>query len=150
MAIIYDHEWTPKRVSEELIEAVGWATRTGGRVGPAGFGSGMPEIMMTQMERIAEQWPLLPNDPPRRAFSPARVSQMERILLWQTKYLSESPIVAVELSIWLFCKVRKGARYGAILERAGKSRATSNRSKDRALALISVGLTKDRIKRGQH
>lgn len=150
MERIEDDEWTPKIVGEELIEAVGWAMRSGGRVGPAGFGSGMPQIMMTQMERIAEQWPLLPNEPQRRAFAPARVSQMERILLWQTRYLMDSPIVAAELSTWLFCKIKKGARYGAVIERAGKSRATATRSKDRALALIAVGLTRDGIARGKH
>jgi hypothetical protein len=146
-------EWTPKDVGEELIEAIGWAFRAGGRVGPAGFGSGMPQIMMTHMERIAEQWPLLDDQdaaPRRKFYTPAQISRMERVLFWQTRYLMESPIIAAALSTWLFCKIKKGARYGDVLKRQGVARATGSRQKDRALAMIAIGLTRDQIARGEH
>lgn len=153
MERIEQDEWTPKDVGEELIRAVQWANRTGGRVGPAGYGSGMPQIMMTQMERLAEQWPLLDDmdaQPMRRGYSPGDVSQMERILIWQTTYLSDSPVVANALCVWLFCKIKRGARYGKVIDAMGGSRATAYRQRDRALALIATGLTRDGIARGRH
>ena len=148
-----EDEWTPKDVGEEMIRAAKWAFRSGGRAGPAGYGSGMPQMMMTHMDRIAEQWPLLDNQdeaPKRRFYAPDEISRMERILFWQTDYLQESPIVAVALNIWIFCKVKRGARYGSVIDKMGSSRATAYRQRGRALALISVGLTRDGIKRGAH
>lgn len=150
---VEDHEWTPKIVGEELVEAVRWAYRAGGRVGPAGYGSGMPQIMMTHMDRIAEQWPLLDDmdaEPRRRAYGPAEVSRMERVLLWQVTYLKESPVVGEALSLWVFCKIKKGVKYGDAVDRQGLARATAYRRRDRALAMIATGLTRDGVLRGKH
>ena len=146
-------EWTPKAVGEELTEAVRWAIRAGGRVGPAGIKSGMPSLMMDDFDRLAEQWDLtrdLEAKPMRRMYSPAEVSRAERILLWPMTYLSEHPRQARALSFWVLCKARPKVRYSAALDAVGVSRATAYRQRDRGLSLIAQGLTADGIARGRH
>ena len=153
MERIEQDEWTPKLVGEELVEAVRWAYRAGGRVGPAGYGSGMPQMMMSQMDRLAEQWDIVADQEPvprRRMLGPDEVSRAERVLLWQSTYLKDSPVVAEALAIWIFCKIKKGVRYGDALDRQGIARATAYRRRDNALAMIAKGLTRDGIARGRH
>jgi len=148
-----ESDWTPKDVGDELIKAARWAYQFGGRVGPSGYGSGMPAMMMTQMDRLAEKWPLLDDMdavPMRRGYSSHEISRFERVLFWQSDYLSESPVVATALCVWIFCKIKKGVRYGGAIDALGISRATAYRQRDRALSLIAVGLTRDGIPRGDH
>jgi hypothetical protein len=150
---IEEWEWTPKIVGEEMVEAAKWAFRNGGRVGPAGYGSGMPQIMMDDFDRLAEQWDLMRDmdaQPMRRQLSPAEVSRMDRVLMWQMNYLIASPVAANGLNLWLFCKVKRKARYSDLIDGSGMSRATAYRRRDNALAMIAKGLTRDGVKRGQH
>lgn len=150
---VEQHEWTPKAVGEELTQAVKWAMRFGGRVGPAGIKSGMPALMMDDYDRLAEQWDLVRDQearPKGRMYTPAEVSRAERILQWPIAYLSEHPRNARAVSFWVLCKARPKLRYSAALDAVGISRATAYRHRDRGLSLIAQGLTADGIERGRH
>jgi len=147
------NEWTPQRVGEALSEALKWCAKSGGRVGPAGFGSGMPQIIMDDFDRLAEQWPLIRDtepEPMRRSFSAADVSRMERVLMWQAEYLSDRRDECKALNIWLICKVKRGLKYGEAISAAGMSRATAYRQRDKALSIIGQRLTAAQIERGRH
>ena len=73
-----------------------------------------------------------------------------RVLMWQATYLGTAPAAAEALSIWIFCKIKRGVRYGDVLDRKGIARATAYRRRDRALSIIATGLTRDGIPRGKH
>lgn len=150
---IPENEWTPQRVGEELVQALRWCAKSGGRVGPAGFGSGMPAIIMDDFDRLAEQWPLIRDleaEPFRRQLSPAEVSRMERVLLWQLEYLGGRAKHQAALNIWLLTKIKRGLSYGDAIKAAGLSRATAYRQRDRALSIIAQALTAAEIARGKH
>lgn len=154
MERIEQDEWTPKIVGEELTEAVRWAYYAGGRVGPAGYGSGMPAMMMNYLDRLAEGWDIVADQEPvkksRRFLAPDEVSRAERVLMWQATYLGTAPAAAEALSIWVLCKIKRGVRYVDVLDRKGIARATAYRRRDRALSIIATGLTRDGIPRGKH
>jgi hypothetical protein len=140
--------WTPKAVETALLEAVKWAMRTGGRVGPTGFRSGLPQMIMTQFDRLSEQWPAvqeLEARPMRVQLSPAQISRMERVLEWQLRYLGDKPQSAAALSLWLFCKTRKGFSFSDAIKDKSLSRATIYRKRDMAVMFIALGLERDGI-----
>ena len=145
--------WTPKLVGEELLEAIRWANRAAGPVGPARVRSGMPDLAMIASDRDFEGWPPiadLETRPVRRAIPPARVSQFERVLWWQATYLKDQPGAARVLKHWVRAKLTKGMTFGEACDRRGWSRPTAYRRRDEALREIAVGLTMACIQRGQH
>ena len=145
-------QWSPKLVGERLVEAVRWARYSGGRVGPAGIGSGLPMMILTEEERIAEFG--LPDGPDeeeekaarhklRIQATPAQVSAYERALEWPTIYLvPDHQESARVLGLWVRCKVYKLPFAEAVDRRKWLSRAMAYRYRDRALSIISVGLDK--------
>ena len=146
-------QWSPKLVGERLVEAVRWARYSGGRVGPAGIGSGLPMMILTEEERIAEFG--LPDGPDeeeeekaarhrlRIQATPAQVSAYERALEWPTIYLvPDHQDSARVLGIWVRCKVYNMPFAEAVDRRKWLSRAMAYRYRDRALSIISVGLDK--------
>lgn len=162
MAYEIDEEiWTPKRVGDCLVEAIKWAQQTGGRVRPASFGSGLPDPALSADERLLECWPSINElediDPPkalRRQLSPAKVSQLERVLLWPMTYLvgfeKGSPGALRVFRVWVACRINKSIKFDAACDERKWSRATAYRSRDKVLSHIAQGLTKDQIRRGQH
>ncbi|WEX77976.1 hypothetical protein PYH37_002820 [Sinorhizobium numidicum] len=145
--------WTPKLVGDELLEAVRWANRSAGPIGPARVRSAMPDLAMILTDRDFEGWPPIPDLeawPMRRAIPPARVSQLERALWWQARYLADQSGPARVLKHWVRARLTKGMTFGQAIERRGWSRPTAYRARDRALAIIAMGLTDDDIVRGQH
>ncbi len=144
--------WTPKIVGEELLEAVRWANRSAGYVGPARIKSGMPDLAMISSDRDFDGWPPMADleaRPMRRSLSPARVSQLDRALWWQATYLKDEPGAARVLKHWVRARLSKGMTFGEAIKRRGWSRSTAYRGRDKALALIAVGLTNDGIAYGQ-
>jgi len=160
---IDDDVWTPKIVGDYLIDAIKWAQRSGGSVGPAGFRNGMPDPALSSEERALEEWPSMfeieefdpPKAPTRRSLSPAKVSQMERILVWPMKYLSgfnakDDPVSWEVFHAWIRSKITKGVSFEEICKEKEWSRATAYRLRDRTLGMIATGLTAEGIVRGQH
>ncbi|SOC37063.1 hypothetical protein SAMN05892877_103407 [Rhizobium subbaraonis] len=145
--------WTPKFVGECLVEAVRWSEYAAGRVLPADMKSGMPALEMFAGEREFEGWPTIGElDPPKRpkSYSPAKVSQMERVIRWPTLYLGKIPGPTRVLNLWVRCKISQGLKFDRAVEIRGWSRATAYRGRDKALATIAMGLTRDGVVRGQH
>ncbi|WP_099864950.1 hypothetical protein [Pararhizobium haloflavum] len=145
--------WTPKAVGEELVEAVRWARAAAGPVGPSTRINSFPDLLITAAERDLEGWPDIDElDAPvrRRAYSPARVSQFERILWWPAQYLREQPGPARVLHVWIRCKITKKAKFDAACDHLGWPRATAYRARDKALSTIAQGLAGNEIARGQH
>ncbi|MCZ8158650.1 MAG: hypothetical protein O9256_02000 [Rhizobiaceae bacterium] len=150
--------WTPKLAGEELVEALRFLDVTMGRVGPNRVRSGMPSLNMTAGEREGEAWPSFAEigefDPPPqkpRRYPPARVSQLERVLEWPMRYTDPKETGAIRvLKTWLRCKTAKKVKFDAVCQARGWSRATAYRQRDRALAMIAIGLTADGIAFGSH
>jgi hypothetical protein len=153
---LYQHDlnfWTPKLVGEELLEAVKWANRVGGPIGPARLKSSMPELAMISLDRDFEGWPPISSlepQPMRRIVLPSRVSQFERILWWQADFLKAEPGAARVLKHWMRAKLTVGMTFGEAIKRRGWSRPTAYRARDKALATIGMGLTDRGIEFGQH
>ena len=145
--------WTPQLVGDELLEAVRWANRASGPVGPARVRSSMPELAMISQDRDFEGWPpisMLEPQPMKRMVPPSRVSQFERVLWWQADFLKEEPGAARVLKHWVRAKLTKGFTFGEAIKRRGWSRPTAYRARDKALAVIAMGLTDYGIEFGGH
>lgn len=142
--------WTPKLVGEELLEAVRWANRSAGPVGPARLRSNMPNLAMITDDADFDGWPPMEVRPMRRALSPARVSQLERALYWQATYLKDQRGAARVLKHWVRVKLTKGMTFDQACDRRGWARPTAYRRRDEALREIAVGLTMAGIERGRH
>lgn len=98
-------------------------------------------------------WPLLKEteqEKRRRLYRPHEVSRMERVLLWQGKYLKPGSVQSAALRLWVFCKTRRGLSYAEVVAALPFTRATAYRRRDRALSEIALGLTADGIARGDH
>ena len=146
--------WTPKLAGEELVEAVRWANKAAGAVGPSSRTGFFPEVALSADERALEEWPALdeldPPSPRRPHVTPSRVSQFERIIWWPARYLRDLPGPARVLHVWVRCKLSKRAKFDEACDRMGWARATAYRARDKALVAISMGLTADGIKRNEH
>ena len=145
--------WTPKLVGEELVAAIRWVNRSGGSVGPGRVKTAWPEIARMS-DPDFDGWPPLADDdarPLRIQLSPKRVSQFERIIEWQGRYLAESqPGAGRVLKVWVRSKLTKRMTFEKACELVGWSRATAYRGRDKALAGIAVALTRDGIAYGSH
>lgn len=156
--MLMDDVWTPKDVGEYLVEAVKWAQKAAGPVGPAGYRGGLPDPALTSDERELEGWLSIAEieeiDPPKQMrlnYSPAKVSQMERVLAWPMKYMDPAETGAIRvLKVWLRCRITRGQKFDAACKVRGWARATAYRQLDKALAQIALGLTRDGIVKGRH
>ncbi len=153
-----DGVWVPKTVGQELVEALRFLDQSMGRVGPNRVRSGMPSLDMTANEREAEAWPSFAEigefDPPAqkpKRYPPARVSQLERAIEWPWRYVDPKETGAIRvLKVWLRCKTAKKIKFDAVCKARGWARPTAYRQRDKALAMIAVGLTADGIIPGSH
>lgn len=153
--MLQDELWTPKIVGDCLVEALKWAQRAAGPVGPSGSRSGFPQLAFLSLDREAEGWPAIQEmepQPMRRALSPAKVSQLERVLQWPMTYLrgfkDKNPGAFRVFAVWLRCRL-SGRPFVAACDERGWSRATAYRLRDRVLSEIAQGLTRDGIPRGR-
>ena len=160
--------WTPKLVGSCLIDAVGWARRSGGPVGPASMRGSMPAYNPTLDDHLDEGWGLPeaadgPED--ERALFPSppagRVTFLEAALEWPARYLyPDHEGSARMLGLWVRCKVSHRpfddvlrARYsrvvvgedGAKVRVWGMSRSSAYDLRTRGLSLISQGLDRDGV-----
>lgn len=152
--------WTPDAVEAELIEAARWLYHAGGRAGPMGFvGSRLHDAPLSLHEHIEAF-----GGPPERAdlddeaeqerqrerlhyrlMSAERVDQLEAALRWPARYVApRQPDAARALQAWIAAKAaRRG--FAPVCRSRGLNRTLAYRWKDRALTIISVGLTVSRV-----
>lgn len=152
----FDFEvWTPELVRDALKWAVRKAQYVTGRVGPKAYGSGMPVYMHTEAEIFAAQ--IFMDEESRETaaadrnrirlpLSTVAIGRLEDALVWQTRYLAAPDRVpyAEALRLWLRSKATR-AKFGPLCRKAGISQRTVEWRRDRALSLISQGLTADGV-----
>lgn len=147
--------WTPKLVSERMVEAVRWATYSGGKVGPGGIKGSMPAFNPTLDDHLDEGWGLPeaagddePGDGKRLVVqaTAAQITRHEAALLWPVRYLHpDYEGSARMLCLWLRCKVYRRPFEDEVKRRGTISRATAFRLRDRGLSIISMGLDRDGV-----
>lgn len=137
--------WSPKLVSDALVEAVRMAQRVAGAVGPQGFGAHWPKYRHTFAdivgwgdtdEKIRTEIRRLP--------TAAEITRMETALTWQSRYLARHPGPARAIKLWLRSKATR-VPYTVLIRRQKWPPATAYRARDKALTLIALGLTRDGI-----
>ncbi len=144
--------WTPKLVGDELLDAVRWINRSSGPVGPARMRTAWPEVAR-MADPDFDGWPPLAEGdarPLRIQLPPRRISQMERVLSWQGRYLLDQPGAGRVLKVWIRSRLTRKMSFDRACQRVGWSRATAYRARDKALATIAIGLTAEGIGFGSH
>lgn len=134
-----------------MVEAVKWARYNAGPTGPAQVRALYPTYLASDADFDAEGWGLResaddPTDPPpqRRPLTPKQVSRLIDALHWPARYaVPGHPTSSRILNLWLRSKVYRGNFDKVIEHRREMSRATAYRYRDRALAAIAMGLTRD-------
>lgn len=151
-----DDVWTPERVKNILKEAIAWARRHAGPVGPAGIRGSMPSYKPTLEDHLEEGWgvPEVAGDdeswdkPIELPIDPARADYLMASLTWVGVYLINSghPVTGKMVSLWMAHSVsRNGRAFDAALKRERMSRGHAYRLRDRGLAIIAQGLTADGV-----
>lgn len=155
-----DDVWTPARVKDTLSEAISWARRYAGPVGPAPVRSSMPSYKPSLDDHLAEGWgiPESAGDdddwlaPVELPIDPLRADLLMQSLTWVGVYLINAghPATGEMVSLWLAHTVSRNNRgFEAALRRRGVSRGHAYRMRDRGLSLIAQGLTSDGVPYGR-
>lgn len=146
--------WTPKRVSETMIDALKWARKTAGPVGPRGFTvvRGL-NFEASDDDSAVEGWGVreIAGEPDEhqariaRYFTLEQISLYEKAMRWQAKYLVNPGHrrSAIILNHWLKARVEREFNFQKWLKEQGVSRTHAYRVKDKGLSLIAQGLHRD-------
>lgn len=140
--------WTPEIVRDRLVDALQWAGRAAGLVGPAGVKSAMPRYIATFEDHMDEGWGIPEvagdDDPEERQLrvmeTPEAVARHLAALQWQADFLADAPGPRAFLALWLKCRVWRGS-FESEAKRRGVSRGVAYALRDRGLSLIAIGLT---------
>lgn len=135
-------DWTPDLVKAELAEAIKVVMRTVGRVGPRGYGSGMPTFLV-DLDRELGGWK--PVEDPRRPPPAAVISRADAVIRWPIEYLGAWDGPRVVLRIWLAAKATRRP-WSRLLKAKGIPKTTAERARDKAFAVIAAGLNRDGVK----
>ena len=146
-----DQIWSAKMVGDELTEAVRLCNRIAGAVLPSERTGFWPATLVEWSDLLAmvETNEKPSDDEPRRYMPTARqVSRCERAIGWQARYLPGSDHEAMRrvLALWLRSRVARHLSFSEILKAKGIARTTAYRARDKALLLIAIGLTTERVK----
>lgn len=135
-----DVYWTPKLVETRMIEAFRFAEKATGRIGPRGYGSGLPTPV-----RDAEDWQGAPDKGPLvLMLTPREVSLLEAALGWFARYCNEERGATNCAEGFLLAKTRR-IPWSRVVKTKRWSRATADRKRERAFSIIAQGLNRDGI-----
>lgn len=146
--------WTPKLVGERLVEAVKWAGRSAGPVGPAGLST----VRLAYLAHLDPDWGVIEvagdDRPEERQLrippTPRQITAFEDALDWPRRYLCpEYEGSARILALWVRCKATRMAFNAAVKARGTIARATAFRLRDRGLSLIAQGLEREGVALGR-
>lgn len=147
-----DDVWTPTRVKETLAEAIAWARRHAGPVGPARMRSAMPSYKPTLEDHLDEGWGL-PEEagddeewikPIELPIDAKRADFLMQSLTWVGVYLINDghPATGKMVSLWMAYSVSRNSRaFESALKREKVSRGHAYRIRDRGLSIIAQRLT---------
>lgn len=148
--------WTPDRVKATLKEAISWARKHAGPVGPAPIRGSMPNYKPSLDDHLEEGWGI-PEEagdlddwskPIELPIDPKRADDLMASLSWVSIYLVNSghPVTGKIVSLWMAHSVsRNGRAFEAALKREKMSRGHAYRIRDRGLSIIAQGLTADGV-----
>lgn len=146
--------WTIKVVEETIVEALRYASRHAGRVGPQGIKSGALPFVIGSVEEYIEIWGDIPeragdddgDEMPVEYLPPYRVTLYTEALQWQCRYLPEqaSPTEMRVFAAHLAAALR-GTPTDKAARRLNLTRPRFYQLKDRAAGRIAIGLMRDRI-----
>lgn len=142
-----DQLWTADQVKDRLVEAARLIERTGGRVAPREPGSTMPDYSYDWGDLIGQSQSATLYKGGNRVTigaSSRAISRCEQAMRWPIQYLEEVDGPRRVLRLFLRCRALR-VPFNAAIKQKGWSRATAFRARDRALAIIAVGLIKDRV-----
>jgi hypothetical protein len=151
--------WSPRAVEDRLIEALALIQRHGGRVGPRGYtpqwmhevGSEALEIgeqaAMLQAGELGDYQEALAKERNRYMLGASQhdMTLAQEASLWPMRYLADYGGPLRALQVFIRCRALR-KRFGTECKRRGWARATAYRQRDRALSLIAMGLTRDRVR----
>jgi hypothetical protein len=144
--------WTPKMVSEQFVAAIKWVRRYGGSVGPAGIRSGQPAYLPSY-EELLEDFGIFEradDEEERRTQvqpSPEQISRFLAALEWPADYLIPAHDGSARmLGLWAYCKATRSPFDQAVADQCKMSRGAAYALRDRALSIISQGLTRDEVR----
>lgn len=138
--------WTPAMVADRLVDAVRVAQTA--VKGSGGGGSPWPEYRHSWEDLLsqADSGSILDRlDRRRLPATSHQVSRMEEALSWQGRYLDGHAGPAAVLKHYLRAKATRRS-FSKAIRQQGWSKATAYRARDRALALIAVGLMRDGVR----
>ncbi|MGA0615914.1 hypothetical protein [Paracoccus sp. KR1-242] len=147
-----DDVWTPSRVKETLAEAISWARRHAGPVGPAPMRGSMPNFNPTLEDHLEEGWgiPEAAGDdedwtkPIELPIDPKRADFLMASLTWVGIFLINDghPVTGKMVSLWMAHSVSRNNRaFDAAIKREKVSRGHAYRLRDRGFSLIAQRLT---------
>jgi hypothetical protein len=153
-----DCMWNPKAVEDRLIEALALIQRHGGRVGPRGYtpqwmhevGADALEIgeqtAMLQAGELVDYQEALAKERNRYMLGASQhdMTLAQEASLWPMRYLADYGGPLRALQVFIRCRALR-KRFGSECKRRGWARATAYRQRDRALSIIAMGLTRDRV-----
>jgi len=150
--------WIPRLVGEVLVDALRWAKKTAGPVGPAGFKTNrkLQRFIPTLEDHLEEGWglPEVAGDeeewlaPVELAIDPKRADLFMHALTWVGVYLINDghPATGKILSLSLAHSVSRNSRaFDAALKQEGVSRRHSYRMRDKGLSIIAQALNRDQV-----
>lgn len=154
---IPDDIWTPARVKDVLADAIKWARRYAGPVGPAPIRGSLPTYKPSLEDHLEEGWgiPEVAGDDDAEdreielPVDPARADVLMAALSWVSIYLINAghPATGEVVSLWMAHSTgRNRSGFEGAARRRGMSRAHAYRLRDRGLSIIAQGLTADGVR----
>ena len=152
--------WVPKLVKGRLTQSMKIINAIAGPTGPAGYGASLPRELIEAARRRSpdgeHQWWEFTDDgsthaPPR--WTAARITQAEHEMLWPYHYLGNEPPPRGSdlkplrvMQVYMFCQLaRRVITFDKACRKLRWPRGTAYRAVDRGLAVIAMGLNRDRV-----
>lgn len=139
--------WTADLVAENLIAAIGMLRQMPDRGPRLGGGNGWPETLREYEDLVIQLGAgetFKERNRSRQILTADQVSRVNEVITWQARYLADYPGPARVLKLWLLSRTTR-ATFRALLRRAQIPPATAYRARDRAITLITRGLTRDEV-----
>lgn len=141
-AVPVEEQWTADMVCWRLIDAARTAEAVVRRPGPGQRSTAWPHIVRDWADLMGHTAEEVRR--PRRYISRAQVRLMEEAMLWPTRYVADQR-QRIVLAEYLRARAQRKS-FSEAIKRRRWSRATAYRTRDRALAIITMSLMRDGVR----